>query len=288
MNKKTLKVLRGLQRSEITEFHVYQQLAKIEKHKKNKVLLRSIAKDEYRHYKVWKAATKKHVKPSLFMVYFYVFMARVFGIIFTLALMERRGSRLCKKYMRFSSRVKGVKGIIRDEKRHENSLIKGYHEEKLHYVSSIVLGLNDALVEITGMLAGLTFALQNNALIALVGLITGIAAALSMASSEYLSMKHEKGKRNPISAAFYTGVAYFVVVILLVVPYFVLNNVYFSLLWTVLNALLVIFLFSFYVSVAKGESFVEKFSEMAMISLGVALFSFLVGVVVRLFFGIDV
>ena len=44
----------------------------------------------------------------------------------------------------------------------------------------MVLGMNDAMVEMTGTLAGLTLAMQNTRLIALSGLITGIAATLSM------------------------------------------------------------------------------------------------------------
>jgi len=54
-------------------------------------------------------------------------------------------------------------------------------EKRLEYTGSIVLGLNDALVEMTGALAGLTLALQNTRLIALSGLVTGIAAASDIA-----------------------------------------------------------------------------------------------------------
>ena len=84
------------------------------------------------------------------------------------------GSARCKK-------------IAQDEDRHESQLLGMLDEERLQYVGSMVLGLSDALVELTGTLAGLTFALQNNRLVALSGLITGISATLSMTSSEYLS-----------------------------------------------------------------------------------------------------
>jgi VIT1/CCC1 family predicted Fe2+/Mn2+ transporter len=81
--------------------------------------------------------------------------------------------------------------IISDEEKHEHELIGMLNEDRLNYMGSVVLGLNDALVELTGALAGLTFALQNPSLIALTGSITGIAAAFSMAASEYLSTKSE-------------------------------------------------------------------------------------------------
>lgn len=57
-------------------------------------------------------------------------------------------------------------------------------EERLRYTGSTVLGLNDALMELTGVLAGLTLALRDTKLIVLTGAITGIAAVLSMGVSE--------------------------------------------------------------------------------------------------------
>ncbi len=107
-----------------------------------------------------------------------------------------------------------------DEDKHENQLIDMLDEERLQYAGSVVLGLNDALVELTGALAGLTLALQNVKLIALSGLITGIAASLSMAASEYLSTRSEKTSKQPVRAAIYTGIAYIITVTLLILALF--------------------------------------------------------------------
>ncbi len=97
--------------------------------------------------------------------------------------------------------------MARDEQHHEEKLIEMIDEERLQYMGSVVLGLNDALVEFTGALAGFTLALNDTKLIALTGSITGIAAALSMASSEYLSTKSEKThNKRPVKAAIYTGI----------------------------------------------------------------------------------
>jgi len=141
----------------------------------------------------------------------------------------------------------------------------------------MVLGLNDALVELTGALAGLTFTLQNSRLIGAAGLITGIAASLSMSASEYLSQKSEKGSKNPIKAMFYTGIAYVLTVLLLVIPYFVFANYYIALGVTLLNGILVILVFTFFISVVKELSFREMFLEILFISLGVAAVSFMIG-----------
>jgi len=151
-----------------------------------------------------------------------------------------------------------------------------------------VLGLNDALVELTGALAGLTLALRNTRLIAMTGAITGIAAALSMAASEYLSLKTENGGQNPLKGALYTGSAYLLTVILLVLPYGILANYFIALACALTGAVGIIAFFNYYISVAREQPFRQRFLEMAGLSLGVATFSFGVGYVMRALFGIDI
>ncbi|MDD1675555.1 MAG: VIT1/CCC1 transporter family protein, partial [Methanomicrobiales archaeon] len=182
----------------------------------------------------------------------------------------------------------GVLEIIPEESVHEKELVGMIDEERLHYVGALVLGLNDALVELTGTLAGLTFALQQTRLIALAGLVTGVAASLSMAASEYLSTKSEGGRLNPIRASFYTGVTYILTVSLLISPYLVLSDYRISFLLTLIFAIIVIYLFTFYISVAKDLSFRKRFAEMAVISMGVALISFFLGALIRIGLGISV
>jgi len=83
------------------------------------------------------------------------------------------------------------------------------------------------------------------------GLTTGIAASLSMATSEYLSTKSEGGIKNPFKASVYTGIAYVLTFLFLIFPYLLLSDLYFCLGFTILNAIVVIFVFTFYISVAK-------------------------------------
>lgn len=169
-------------------------------------------------------------------------------------------------------------------------------EERLRYTGSMVLGLNDALVELTGALAGLTLALRDARLIALTGSVTGLAAALSMAASSYLSTKSEETTptrsgapgKNPLKASVYTGTAYILTVLVLILPYLVLSNYYVSLACTLASAIAIIAGFNYYISVARSEPFKGRFLEMAGLSLGVAAFSFLVGFLLRTLLGVDV
>ncbi len=172
------------------------------------------------------------------------------------------------------------------EEEHEAQLLGMINEERLAYIGSVVLGLNDALVELTGTLAGLSFAFQNTKIIALSGLITGIAASFSMAASEYLSSKAD-GEDEPLKSSIYTGIAYIVTVALLIVPYLIFSSYLVCLAVTLGISVFIIFLFNYYVSVAKDYSFSKRFTEMAVISLGVAAFSFGIGAAVRLIFGIE-
>jgi VIT1/CCC1 family predicted Fe2+/Mn2+ transporter len=191
-------------------------------------------------------------------------------------------------YRGISAFVPDAEQIAEDEDEHEKQLINLIDEERLTYIGSMVLGLNDALVELTGALAGLTLALQHTRLITMTGFITGIAASFSMAASEYLSTKSEEGSRDPLKAAVYTGSAYVLTVLFLIFPYLLFVNYYFCLGFTLFNAILVILIFTFYISVAKEIPFRERFIEMASISLGIAALTFIIGLLVRMFMDVEI
>jgi len=156
------------------------------------------------------------------------------------------------------------------------------------YVGSLVLGLNDALVELTGALVGLTFTLQNSKLVGVAGLVTGIAASLSMSASEYLSQKSEKTEKNPLKASLYTGIAYLATVLILSAPYLLLSDYRLSLAVMFLSISLIVYVFTFFISITKETSFRRMFLEMILISLGVAAVSFVIGWFARIVFGIEV
>jgi len=250
--------------------------------------MREIADDELKHYDFWKEYTGEEVKPSWLKVWFFYGIAIVFGITFGIKLMEQGEEDAQETYSRVAETIPEAESIVRDEDEHEDELLEMIDEERLNYVGSVVLGLNDALVELTGTLAGLTLAMRDTRLIAMAGLITGIAAAMSMGASEYLSTKSESGGQNPVKASSYTGLAYITTVILLILPYLLLPHYFTAFLVTLAVAVVVIFLFNYYVSVAQGVSFRDRFTEMAGISLGVAGLSFVIGFIIRHFMGVEI
>ncbi len=281
------QVLR-FQQTEITEHHIYKRLARRIKSPENAKILAQIAEDELRHYNGWKQYTKQDIEPRWLFVWFYYLLSMVFGFTFGAKLMEMGEEVAQGNYAAIRKEIPEAEKYEQEEDVHEEQLISMLDEERLQYAGSVVLGLNDALVELTGALAGLTLALQNEKLIALSGLITGIAASLSMAASEYLSTRSEDTGKHPVRAAIYTGIAYIITVALLVLPYLLIQNYILDLIIALTTAVIIIAVFNYYISVAKGESFRERFLEMAGLSLGVALFSFIVGYFIRQWLGIDV
>jgi VIT1/CCC1 family predicted Fe2+/Mn2+ transporter len=168
-------------------------------------------------------------------------------------------------------------------------LIGMLDEERLNYVGAMVLGLNDALVELTGAIAGFTFALADTRLAALSGIITGISATLSMAASNYLAEKAD-GSKNAMKSSVTTGIAYLITVALLVLPYLLFSpgRYVLALIVMLLTAVLIILVFNYYISVAKSQPFLKNFLSMALISLSVALISFFIGLLAKKLLGVEI
>lgn len=281
------KAIKTLQKNEITEYHVYNKIAKRVKNPNNREILIRIASQEKAHHDIWQKYLGKPARPNRLMIFFYNLLSIIFGYTFALKIMERGENKAKKNYEMIGEYVDEANRIALEENEHEHELIAMLDEERLNYVGSMVLGLNDALVELSGTLAGLTFAIANTALISLSGLITGIAASMSMAASEYLSAKAENNP-NALKSALYTGIAYIMTVALLVLPYLVIENHFVALGVMLGTVILIIFFFNFYISVAKGLPFRKRFLQMTIISLSVSAISFLIGMLIKSVLGVDV
>jgi VIT1/CCC1 family predicted Fe2+/Mn2+ transporter len=286
LSDKDLKALLHFQRNELMESLVYHQLAKNNRDKENKLTLDRIAHTEQRHHDIVKGVTNRSVEIPVWRYLFYYWMARLLGLTFAVKLMERNGD--VPKYHKFFDEIPELESLHHAEA-DEASIINLINEEKLAYTGAIVLGLNDALVEFTGVLAGFTLALNNHMLIALTGSITGISAAMSMACSVYLSTRAEKKDAvSPRKSAAYTGLAYIMTVVLLVSPFVLLANVFAALAIMLMMAVLIIFVFNYYYAIACDEKFGHRFWEMTILSFSVAAVSFVVGYLLKLLVGVDV
>jgi VIT1/CCC1 family predicted Fe2+/Mn2+ transporter len=285
---KLIQTLISMQKGEITEHHIYKKIASAQKDPHNREVLERISQQEMGHYAIWKGYTHQDVAPATLRIWFYYLTARIFGITFAIKLLEGVEKRAEGYDQALLDKIPETRQILINEQNHERDLIALIDEERLKYVGSVVLGLNDALIEFTGTLAGLTFAIQNSQIIAVVGLIMGVAASLSMGASEYLSQRSDGGPTNPLKAAVYTGGAYVITVALLILPFLLLSSPYYALVITLAGAIIIIFLFTFYISVAKDLPFWKRLGEMLLISLGIAAISFIIGILIRTVFHVNV
>ena len=284
----SLAIIKKMQQNELTEGYIYEAIAKFAKGEENKETLKRLAKEEHAHYEIWKKYTGIEMKPEKLKIFKYSLLARIFGFTFAVKLMENGEGNAQEEYAQLATDVPESISIRRQEEEHEDALLGMLDEERLQYVGSMVLGLNDALVELTGSLAGFTFAMQNTRLIALSGLIIGISATFSMASSEFLAARSE-GREDALKSCTYTGIAYLITVVLLVAPYLLFSNEQFmlALICMLIVVVLIIAGFTYYTSVAQDQPFKSRFLEMALISIGVAVISFFVGVLAKKFLGVD-
>ena len=288
LSNRVLEIIRKMQQNELTESVIYEKIAAFAKGEENRQTLLRLSREERAHYEIWKKYSGIEMKPQSGKVLKYTMLARILGFTFTVKLMEKGEENAQEEYALLAEAVPESIQIRAQEEEHEQSLLGMLDEERLQYVGSMVLGLNDALVELTGSLAGFAFALQNNRLIALSGLIVGISATFSMASSEFLAARSE-GRSDALKSCSYTGIAYLITVVLLIAPYLLFGAAQYipALICMLVMVVLIIAGFTYYTSVAQDQPFKNRFLEMALISIGVAVVSFVVGILAKKFLGVD-
>ncbi|MFV0353243.1 MAG: VIT1/CCC1 transporter family protein [Oscillospiraceae bacterium] len=289
LNPSLHKRILQYQRDEITGSVLYEYIARRQKDENNKRTFLEISKAERNHYETWKTYTGQDIAPSRFKIGFFKVISLILGDTFTIKFFEKGEDYGIKELEQIKEQIPEAEAIIKEEEEHENLLMSMIDEERLHYVGSMVLGLNDALVELTGTIAGLTFALANTRLVALSAIITGVSATLSMAASNYLA-ERANGNAKALKSSLYTGIAYLFTVVLMVLPYLLLPNSLYITAFVIMLAVvvLIILLFNYYISVAQSLPFLRRFGEMAVISLGVAAISFGIGLLAKSLLGIDV
>ncbi len=288
ISKKALAIIKKMQQNELNESVIYAEIARFAKGERNRETLLRLSAEERAHYEIWKSYTGIEMKPQRGKIFKFKLAARVLGFTFAVKLMENGEEGAQGEYALLEREVAESVQIRKDEEEHEAALLDMLDEERLQYIGSMVLGMNDALVELTGSLAGFTFAMQNTRLIALSGLIIGISATFSMASSEFLAARSE-GRTDAMKSCTYTGIAYLITVMLLIAPYLIFGTAQYvaALIAMLITVILIIAGFTYYIAVAKGERFKRRFAEMALISVGVAVLSFFVGILAKKFLGVE-
>ncbi|OGD85874.1 hypothetical protein A2Z23_00925 [Candidatus Curtissbacteria bacterium RBG_16_39_7] len=280
-------------RDEYKDYITYKELAKTETVPAFKEILEHLIRHELDHYNFWlKFSSKKEFKIDALGILFLKLSRKILGLTFTTKFLERHEKQTILNYRQFLKSAENktreqIEEIIKQEELHERKLVGQIREERIKFISSIVLGINDGLIELTGALTGFAFAFRNNTTVSMAGFILGIAAALSMASSAYLSARQEEGK-DPKKAGLYTGISYILVVLFLILPFFFFSNIFASLTTMTLVVVVTVTCLSYYTSVIFGRDFRKSLMEMFAFSVGIAFISFLIGTITRILTGVEV
>lgn len=282
---RALKQLQG----EINDSTIYSILAEREKNPQNAEVLRKIADQEMRHYHFCEKITGEARSAQRIVVWFYIILVKIFGSNFALKLMESREVDAQQFYLDIKDQYPEAGTIYQEESQHETELISMLEDPVLINAGGIVLGMNDALVELTGALSGIALAFDNVRLIGSTGFIMGVAASLSMAGSAYLESKENPSPEiKPLTYSLYTGFSYIITTLLLIAPFFIFSSVALAITAMFCGALAEILLYNFYISVAKDLKFWPRVIQMCSITFGVAVISFGIGLLVKQYFGLDI
>ncbi|MEM2235358.1 MAG: rubrerythrin family protein [Desulfurococcaceae archaeon] len=286
-----LKDIREFCRDEYEAYNMYTLLAK------NPLVSARIrstigkaALDEHRHYVFWRSIVGEcSSTPSTIKRLLLSLLLPLFGVTVTIKFIESMEKNALESYEKISSMrpelKEEVEKIIKEEEEHEASFILGLDEGRVKYLGSIMLGISDAIIELTGIYSGALGVFVNTLSAGLTGLLAGVSAAISMTIASYAQAKHEVGKA-PKTAALYTGIAYLLVVLLLALPYFLINVITSAFAAMIVAALLVIAYMSFYSSVLFKRSYLKEFIETSGLMLGVSILLFVLGNVLGQLFGV--
>ena len=270
---------------------LYQLLASREKNPERRRILLELSRQEAEHRDFWERILGRKCRGvSRLKLYFYLFLRLVFGLTFTIKFLEKHEERVVEEYksvLKFLGERDRVvlERIIKDEEEHEAKLIGQIDEAIVRYMSFIVLGLADAIVEITGVHAGALGVTSSTIMAGITGLIVGFSAAISMASAAYLQAKHEAG-RSPFFSSLATGIAYISAVVLLAAPYFVVHSILYAFIASLIIAVALIAGFSYYGSIVFDRSFKRELAESTSLMLATAFGSYLFGEYLGSVFGV--
>ncbi len=280
---------------EYTDYVVYKKLSGLgfEKRHRFSGTLKRLSGMEYGHYRFWiKYCPERKIGVSNLKVYFIILIRLLLGVTFAVKFLERHEMGTIKKYKEVANLIpqrdrSQFRKMVADEVEHENIFVDQFDEPQIKYISFIVLGLADALVEIGGIHAGSLGIYNSTELAGLAGIIAGAAASIAMASAAYAQAR-TGFKGSATLSAIYTGISYFVTAVILATPYFLTKIMVDALTASLVLAVVLIAFISLYESVISGAAFRKQFIEITSIMFGATVALYLIGTVIRILTGITI
>src|SRR6267378_1571688 len=280
-------------RDEYTDGAVYQMLSRHEKNQSFKKALEDLARGEQSHYEFWKAYTPATpAKVNKLKVYFTLLLRLTLGLTFTMKFLERHEDTLHERYRQMVKNIppadKARFEAMMEEEEHQESYLMGeIHEGRVKYMSFIVLGLADAVVEISGIHAGSLGIYNRTELAGIAGVVAGMAASIAMASAAYAQAK-QGFEGSAKWSAIYTGVSYMLTAILLALPYFLTVSMILALGTSLIIGVILVAMMTYYDTVISNREFKRQFGEIAGIILAASFALYIAGTIIRQLLGISI
>ena len=250
-------------------------------------VLRTLSATEHKHAEFWrKYVPDAQPKLATLKLYWILFLRRFLGLTFAARYLDRHEEDVVKKYERLAPLIPpsdrpAFDEMVADEREHEKAFSMKIESSAVRYISFVVLGLADALVEISGIHAGSLGFYDRTEIAGLAGVIAGGAASLAMASAAFAQAKQGNFQGSARLSAMYTGVSYFVTAIILATPYFLTSNMILALSTSLSLAVFILLVTTWYSVVVQEKRFLRDFVEILLILFGTTIVLYAFGYIVH-------
>lgn len=277
------KAARVRMSDEFSDFTLYDRLARTVKADSPFAgILKTLSATEQRHFEFWKKYVPD-VDPKLgrLKLYWILFLRRFFGLTFATRYLDRHEANVIQIYQGLAQLIPeadrpAFNAMVADEKEHERAFAMKVESSAVRYISFVVLGLADALVEISGIHAGWLGLFDKTEIAGLAGIIAGGAASLAMASAAFAQAKQGWQGSARLSAV-YTGVSYFITAVMLATPYFLTSTMLLALGTSLTLAVVILAITTWYSIVIQQKFFLRDFVETLAILFATTIVVFLLG-----------
>jgi VIT1/CCC1 family predicted Fe2+/Mn2+ transporter len=252
-------------------------------------VLKKLSSTEHGHYEFWrKYVPGEEPKLERLKMYWILFLRRFFGLTFATRYLDRHEEKVVKEYQGLAGLIPesdkvAFDAMVADEMEHEKAFALEAESSAVRYISFVVLGLADALVEISGIHAGWLGLFDKTEIAGLAGVIAGGAASMAMASAAFAQAK-QGFKGSARLSAVYTGVSYFITALILATPYFLTPNMIEALASSLTLAVIILAITTWYSVVIQEKHFFKDFVEILIILFATTIIVFALGAIVSAYF----
>ncbi len=305
-----VKLLTDLYNAEVLHHEVYLQFSKSERSSKVRADMAKLEKLESYHASLWAEMIKLNKAPvpqrdQETRKSWVMFCRRVLGLAFTIKTIEHIESGFHQRldaFLKHDGLSANEKRILEKIRSSEEDTEEGLEAKIVEYnpffnnIRDVMFGMNDGLVELLAVVAGLAAALHTPFIIFIAAFIVAISGTLSMAVGAYISTDYQKGldtklKRGEMSAkssAFYVGVFYFIGSLFPLSPFLFGVPGYTGIIAAIIITSVILTFTSSIIAVVSDKSIIKNISKTLLLSLGAAAITIILGAYVRSAFHITI